>query len=57
MRRLSGEKAMRSGVPSALVRFQLSTCSMADEYTVSFATLSVSSVATATCPASATAHR
>ena len=26
-------------------------------YTVSFATLSVSSVATATCPASATAHR
>ena len=29
MRRLSGENSMRRGVPSALVRFQLSVCSMA----------------------------
>ena len=47
---------MRSGVPCSLVRFQLSACSMAELYTVSFAALSVLSVTTATCPAFATAH-
>ena len=55
--RLSGEKAIRRGVPSLEVMLQLSCCSIEGLYTSSFAMLVWSSVTTASVPLSDMAQR